>query len=63
MIGTVVSFWDFDDATGEEIKITGIIESTFTDPEDVAESAHVRDRHGKVWTPYVHECQPVRKVA
>jgi hypothetical protein len=54
MIGQAVKFWDWNDA-GEEVQITGIVETEFTDPEDTRPSFGVRVGV-KYYTPYVDEC-------
>lgn len=61
IIGQTVSFGDWDDATGEPITITGIVESEFNDPNDryPRSSLHVRTASGAVHTPYADECRPV----
>lgn len=59
-IGTTVSFWDWDDSTGEEIKLTGTVEEAFTDPDDrhPRPSYRVRLASGACHTPYADECRP-----
>jgi hypothetical protein len=60
LVGSMVSFGDWDDRTGEEIVITGKVESEFTDPEDrnPRPSLHVRTVSGHVFTPYAADCRP-----
>lgn len=58
MIGTTVSFWEYD-RKGEMTKFVGKVEAVFTDPEEryARPSCTVRMADGSCQTPYVDECR------
>jgi len=61
-VGSMVSFSDWDDSTGDPIIVTGKVESEFTDPDERYHrpSFHVRTAGGRVFTPYSDECRPAK---
>lgn len=57
-LGKVVQFPEYDEA-GNDIMLTGVVESDFTDPDDYEHyrpSFRVRTAEGKCYTPYQDEC-------